>query len=123
MTAIFNYKFSDTPNYGHLTKGPLDTPSYRINYSGGMTSGLTLGSCGISSLGSDGNSADSRIVDSVSVSGKVATVKLKTGGSSGTGSATDRDRFEVKVTAHLSNGQNLPFYTYIYIEAPTYAPV
>lgn len=122
MSQLYQY-IADGPSWSEMHKGPSSEPSFRVNWAAGMDSALTLSSCGVTATGSDGNDASARIYNTNSVSGTIGTFILRTGGTSGTGDASDKDRFRLRIRAHLSNGQVLVHDAFIYVEAKDYDPV
>lgn len=119
---IFSYR-PGTPNNAIITKGALDLPSFQIDWTAGMPSGATLGTTTITAVDSS-NQSTTNVVNTSSNSGNVTTVFLKTAGASGTGAATDGDRFRIRILQALSSTNGtLLFDVFLLIVAPTYAPL
>lgn len=124
MGRRFVFRAGDR-NIGELSKGALEKMEYSIDWTqAGSTPGDTIASVASVSLDSTGASADTVLLSSTTNSGFVTTVQTKTGGTSGTGAATNAARFRIVTTATFTGGATPSFSTFIIIRTGgTYGPV
>lgn len=119
--TLFSYDSDQEFNQGLITKGASDQPSYRVDFADGLVSSATvITTASAIALDSTGAVATANVVGTITISSSVVRVDLKTCGSSGTGDATNGDRFRVALTATLSSSGPLVFMTFINIDADAY---
>ena len=123
MPAIFPYiNGNQTANIMQFTKGTSDRPSFIVDFTDGLrTTASTISTAACVSLGSTGSTVTT-IAGTTTVSGNTVIVDMKTGGSSGTGDATNGDQFQIRLTATLSTAGPLYYDVYVKIANPSYAP-
>lgn len=123
--TVFSYNSAMSPsNIASITKDATEKPSFFIDFASGMISSsatlLTVSAVGISSTNT---TITTQTVGTTAISGTLVRVDLKTGGSGGTGAATNGDQYQIAVSAQPSSGGPLDFSVFVKIEAPTYGPV
>lgn len=109
------------PNAASLTKGGTDRPSFQVDFSGGMPSGITLGLCSVGVVNIANFNVTHDCLVGVSTSGTVATVNMATCGSSGAAAANGA-QFRFRITQNLSSGGRLVFDAYVLVQNPVYEP-
>lgn len=117
---LFSYDSDDiTKNIGLVVKGQADKPSYRVDMADGLIGNATITTTSAIALDSTG-AMTTNVVGTTAVSGTVVRVDLKTCGASGTGNATNGDRFRVTLTVTPSTGGPLTHNAYVLIDANSY---
>jgi len=125
MSSILYYvNGNQSLNIANLVKGSTDKPSFIIDWTDALrTTAVTVQTTGTVALGSTGATATTLIVGTTQVVGNTSIVDLRTGGTLGTGTATNGDQWQVRVTAVLSSGGPVYYDLYVKIVSPAYLPI
>lgn len=120
---IYTFRSNPQLNEGLLAKLPLELPLYKIDFQDGMPAGVTISTSSTGALNENSVYATPYAVGTTSTSGTVVSQTLLSCGSNGSAAAVNGARFKVTTTATLSNGEQLIWNTYVFIDGgDTYGP-
>lgn len=110
-------------NVGLLFKTVAEESEYEIDFAAGVLTGDSISTVSTATRNSSNSSADTTLLDATSNSGTITTVRLLTGGTSGTADATNNARFKLTTTANLTNGGELQYVVFLQaVGGATYGP-
>lgn len=119
---IFTYRSRGEQNQAQITKGPLDKPSYTIDFQDGILGTATLSTTSVGALSAAAQVTTTTCVGTTTISGTTVQQTLLTCGTTGTQAAIDGARFKIRTSVTLSNGEVLDFDTFVYVNAGLYDP-
>lgn len=122
MSLIFSYRpIGGNTNEGQFFKLGLAKPTYSIDFTSGLNSGVSISTVGVVALNAGNGTVTSTCIGTVSTSSNVTTISVLTCGTAGA-TAADGERFKFTATATCSNGESLIYETFVLIQSPTYDP-
>lgn len=122
--TVYSYSNADSQgNVASIIKDSTEKPSLFIDFANGLiSSAVSISTVTAVGVSSTNTVITSQVVGTTSINGTIVRIDLKTGGTSGTGPATDNDQYQIAVTAQPSSGGPLDFAIFVRIDAPTYDP-
>lgn len=118
---IYRY-VSGGHNQAVMFKGDADRPVFAVDFSAGCRGGNAI-SASVEGTDSAGNVSTNIVSTGIVTSGRMAFVRLNTGGAGGSGDAVDGSRFRVRVTATGADASILQFDVFVLIRSFTYNPL